>query len=76
MLSTIGFWLIAVPLEQPWRAIILIGEVLVLAFAMSCLWGLAFSVKARAGRVLQATLKPVLPGLRDVSTVGEADKTV
>ncbi len=42
MLSTIGHWLITIPVDNPWRAIILVLMVLAIAFILHMLWELGF----------------------------------
>lgn len=52
MLSSVGYWLNAVPLGEPWRAIVSIAEVLAFAFILHWLWELGFVL---VGRLRQAT---------------------
>ena len=64
MLSTVVYWLTTVPLGEPWRAIIIVGEVVVFAFALHWLWQFGFVL---AGGIRRATSRARLRSLRDVS---------
>lgn len=44
MLSTIGQWIITVPIDNPWRAIIVVLMVLAFAFILHLLWDLGFTL--------------------------------
>ena len=65
MLSTIGHWLVTIPLENPWRAIILVLVVLGFALVLHMLWELGFTVTGELNR-LTAKLK----ASRSISVAG------
>lgn len=44
MFDIIVHWLVAVPLGEPWRAIVIVAEVLAFAFALHWLWELSFEL--------------------------------
>ena len=50
MLVTIGHWLSTIPLEEPWRAIVMVVEVLVFAAILHSLWELFFTLANRLSR--------------------------
>jgi uncharacterized membrane protein YphA (DoxX/SURF4 family) len=54
MLETVGNWLIAVPLGEPWRAIVLVASMLTFAFLLHWVWEFIF---AGAGVLRKMTLK-------------------
>jgi len=64
VLSTVAYWLTTVPLGEPWRALIMVGEVVVFAFALHWLWHFGFAL---AGGIRRATSRARLHSLGDVS---------
>ena len=44
MLNTIGNWIFTIPIDNPWRAIVLVLIVLAIAFTLHMLWELGFSL--------------------------------
>ena len=51
MTGTIISWMIAVPLSDPWRAIVVVAEVITLALVLHLVWKLAISLGGRLRHV-------------------------
>jgi hypothetical protein len=51
MLGNIGQWIVTVPLDNPWRAIVLVLMVLVFAFILHMLWDLGFMLAGALSRM-------------------------
>lgn len=50
MLNAISNWLGTIPLQDPLRAVLIIGEVFCVAFVLHSLWEVAFVVAAKLKR--------------------------
>lgn len=50
MISTVGNWLITIPLSDPWQAIVMVLEVVVFALILHMLWNLAFAARGKLSK--------------------------
>ena len=52
MFGIIGQWIVTIPIDNPWRAIVLVVVLLAAAFILHILWDLGFSLAGGLNRMI------------------------